>query len=305
MMIGAVDVGGTKIAVGLMDEHGAILAQQSCPSAQERGFADGMSRISRMLSDCLALFPRQTLAGIGIGCTGPIDPVSGVLGPNNFLRSWEGHSIATSLEEAFGVTVATENDADAAALAETRWGAGKDAESCIYITVSTGIGGGIVNQGHLVRGVNGAHPELGHHGMDPNGPRCACGMHGCWERLAAGPALALWFAEQGGEPGADARRICELATQGEPLAQAAVERESFYLGIGLANMVTLFTPQVIVLGGGVMESWPLFEKTVRETIRTQCGLVPHQRTHLVRASLGTHTGLAGGAAAWLHRYPGL
>lgn len=304
MLIGAVDIGGTKIAVGLVDEHGRILAQRTCPTEPEGGFTSGVERIDHMLRACLDAFPGQSLAGIGIGCTGPVDPVSGILGNNNFLIGWEGENLSAQFEERFGVTVALENDADAAVLAEAGWGAGQGASRCLYITVSTGIGGGLVLDDHLYRGVDGAHPEMGHQVIEPAGPLCTCGALGCWEALASGPALAAWYNQQRGdahEP-VDARQVCRLASEGQPMALSAVEREGFYLGIGLANLVSLFTPDVIVLGGGVMESWPLFEDSVRAIIRRNCKLVPYERTRLVQAALGLQTGLAGAARVWLHRY---
>ena len=296
---GAVDIGGTKIAVGLVAPDGRILAQEQSPTCPERGVQDGLRRISAMLRACLGRCEGVALEGIGIGCTGPVDPHTGVLGPNNFLDGWAGHNLQAHLSAEFGVPAATENDADAAALAETMWGAGQGARRCIYITVSTGIGGGLVFDGKLYRGVDGAHPELGHHVIDPAGPRCFCGMRGCWESLASGPALAAWY--NGAEGHLDARAVCQLAAHGDLLALWAVRREAYYLGLGLANLVSLFTPDVIVLGGGVMESWPLFEPTVRQTIRTSCGLVPSEKTRLVRAAIGIHAGLAGAGAVWFHR----
>jgi glucokinase len=205
--------------------------------------------------------------------------------------------------------VAIENDADAAVLGEAAWGAGQGASCCLYVTVSTGIGCGILLDGRVYRGAGGAHPELGHIIIDPGrGPVCFCGARGCWESLAAGPALAGWYNTQvlerrlPGESALDAREICRRAQAGEPLAREAVEREGYYLGIGLANLISIFVPQVIVLGGGVMESWGLFEQPVRAMIRQSCGLVPYQRTVLRRASLGMRTGLAGAAQVWFHRY---
>lgn len=304
MLIGAVDIGGTKIAVGLVDEHGHILRQAVCPTEADRGFAKGVERIEQMLRGCLEAFAGEQLAGIGIGCTGPVDPISGIMGNNNFLVSWEGENLSAPFVDRFGVAVALENDADAAVLAEAAWGAGRGASRCLYITVSTGIGGGLVLDGHLYRGVDGAHPEMGHQVIEPTGPICTCGASGCWEALASGPALAAWYNQQQPVPPepVDAREVCRLASEGQPLALAAVDREGFYLGIGLANLVSLFTPDVIVLGGGVMESWPMFEDAVRAMIRRNCRLVPHERTRLEQAALGLQTGLSGAARVWLHRY---
>jgi glucokinase len=149
---------------------------------------------------------------------------------------------------------------------------------------------------------------MGHQVIDPaRGPQCFCGAKGCWESLASGPAFGAWYTEQARErgltvPPADAREVCLRAEQGDSLAQEAVLREGYYLGQGLANLVTLFVPDVIVLGGGVMQSWPMFAGQVRAIIRQNCGLVPHERTDLRLASLGTKTGLAGAARVWFHRY---
>ena len=307
-LIGAVDVGGTKLAVGLVDAAGQILTQEVAPTRRDKGFDVGLASIREMLERCLQRTPSARLLGVGVGCTGPVDPHTGVLGPNSFLPLWEGVNTIDLLRDALGVPVAIENDADAAALGESAWGAGQGASRCIYATVSTGIGCGIVIDGHLYRGAGGAHPELGHVIIDPGrGPVCYCGGRGCWESLASGPALAAWYAVQRQERGlppepADAREICRRAGQGDSLAQEAVVREGYYLGIGLANLITTFIPDVIVLGGGVMESWPLFEGQAQAVIRQTCGLVPYERTQLRKASLGTRTGLAGAARVWFHRY---
>jgi glucokinase len=303
-MIGAVDIGGTKIAVGLVSPEGRILAQEVSPTAAERGVDEGLERICAMLAACQAQIPGSQLEGIGVGCTGPVDPETGVLGPNSFLPFWEGVALVERLRSLTGVSVAIENDADAAALGEAAWGAGRGATHCIYVTVSTGIGCGILVDGKLYRGVGGAHPELGHHVVDWSSKQeCYCGGRGCWESLASGPAMAAWYQAQMADAGAvDAHEICYRAAAGELLALESVERESIYLGIGLANLINAFVPQVIVLGGGVMQSWPLFTHLAQETIRQCCRLVPYEKTQLRLASLGARTGLAGAARVWYHRF---
>lgn len=307
-LVAAVDVGGTKIAVGLVDAQGRIAVSESAATARDRHFDTGLIQIGDLLNSCLRRVPGAHLLGMGVGCTGPVDPRTGVLGPNSFLPLWEGVNTVERLQRAFGLSVAIENDADAAALGEAAWGAERGAGRCIYVTVSTGIGCGIVLDGKLYRGAGGAHPEIGHVIIDPaRGPACFCGGRGCWESLASGTALADWYAGQRRARGLpderlSAKEVCQRAVSGEALAHEAVEREAGYLGIGLANLVTAFIPDVIVLGGGVMESWPLFETRVRQIIRETCGLVPHERTVLARASLGAGTGLAGAARVWFHRY---
>lgn len=299
-LIGAVDIGGTKIAVGLLDAAGQVLEAASCPTEPEKGFDDGLERIGGLLRTCLSSRPQDTLQGIGVGCTGPVDPHTGVLGPNSFLPLWEGVGMIDAMQKAFNVPVAIENDADAAALGEYTWGAGQGAQRFLYLTVSTGIGGGLIIDGEVYRGAGGAHPELGHLMIEAGvGEVCYCGGRGCWESLASGPALAAWYNSQTGTS-LDARAVCQRALQGEDLARQTVEREGRYLGLGLANMINAFVPDVIVLGGGVMASWALFEQQVHATIRQNCQLVPYERTELRLASLGAQTGLAGAACVFYH-----
>ena len=308
-LVGAVDIGGTKIAVGLVNAAGKIIEQEVCSTDREKDYRHGVESILNLLERCLQRRPEARLLGIGVGCTGPMDPQTGVLGPNSFLPLWEGVSMVDLLQERLNLPVAIENDADAAALGEAAWGAGQGAARCIYVTVSTGIGCGILLDGRLYRGAGGAHPELGHILIDPSqGSQCYCGGNGCWESLASGPALAAWYSAQRRERGlevegfADARAVCALAAQGEPLAREAVLREGYYLGVGLTNLITTFVPDVIVLGGGVMESWPMFAEPARAVIRQSCNLVPHERSVLRQASLGARTGLAGAARVWFHRF---
>jgi glucokinase len=293
-MIGAVDIGGTKIAAGMLTGTGRILARTQSPACPERGWLDGLAQMVGMLQET-ARQAGGELEGIGVGCTGPVDPFTGLLGKVEFFPGWEGCNLVAGLQDAFGVTVYLENDADAAALGELAWGAGRGAQRFLYVTISTGIGGGLVFDGCIYRGVDGAHPEIGHHVIDPSGPPCSCGACGCWESLACGPALARRAGMS------SALEVCQAAERGEPDACRAVAQEAWYLGLGLANLVTLFTPDVIALGGGVMHSRHLFWDTILQTIRSNCGLVPFEKTRLVPASLGAVAGLAGATQVWLQR----
>ncbi len=305
-MLGAVDVGGTKIAAGIVDENGALICSRTCDTGAGRGYDDALARIVEMLRGCVQ-DSGADLKGIGIGCTGPVDPVAGIIGDVDFLPGWQGANLVADLSEVFGVSIAMENDADAAALGEARWGAGRGKERFIYVTVGTGIGGGIIFSGRLYRGAAGTHPEIGHHVIDPSGPRCFCGARGCWEVLARGPAMAEWVAAQAppGWPHVDGltgKRVCELSLGGDDLARKAVRRESYYLGLGVANLITLFAPDVIVLGGRVMESAPQFWSGIQDIVSGSCGLVPSQNTLITVASLGSSGPLVGAAQVWSHRF---
>lgn len=301
-MTGAIDIGGTKIAVGVVDEDGKVLASAECSTDAKRGFADAMDHITSMLRDCVQR-SGASIDGIGIGCTGPVDPITGEIGDVNCIKEWKGANPVGELSSRFDVSVAMENDADAAALGESSWGAGRGREHMVFVTVGTGIGAGVLIGGKLYRGVDGSHPEIGHHVIDASGPSCYCGARGCWEVLARGPAMTEWMrAEDGTRGSLTAKEICDLARNGDALAAEAVEREGHYLGLGLANLVTIFTPEVIVLGGSVMQSAALFMTTIHKTIRRMCTQVPSDRVELRTASLGSQTGLIGAARVWHHRF---
>lgn len=304
-MIGAVDIGGTKIAVGMVDDNGKVLSRMEAPTDPNR-YSDSVELIAHMLRRTAQRAGAQ-ITGIGIGSTGPVDPMRGEFGDVDFLPGWRGKSPVKDLATVFNVSAALENDGDAAALAEAGWGAGRNRKRLIYITVGTGIGGGIIIDGQLYRGVEGAHPEVGHQVIDPAGPQCTCGFHGCWESLAAGPAMVAWLernapADYPHRPGITAKRICELALEGDALAQQAVETEAFYLGMGLANLINLFTPDAIVLSGSVMRSASLFMDRIRALIRSGCRFVPAEKTELTLASLGDDTNLIGAARVWHYRF---
>ena len=300
--IGAVDIGGTKIAVGIVRDDGHILHRSECPTDATRGFPDAVRRIREMLGH--AIDRSGPIDGVGIGCPGPLDPFAGVIGNVGTLPGWDGCNLTQAIGAHFGVSAVTENDADAAALAEYAWGATQTSGTLIYVTISTGIGGGIVQGGRLYRGVRGAHPELGHQIIDPSGPLCYCTLSGCWESLASGSAMSASFPNTNPQTGPrSATQICQLARQGDPHAVAALKREAHYLGLGLANLVTLFAPEVICLGGGVMQSSDLLLDDVRTMVRSLCTQVPVEYTTITLSSLGPDIGLLGAAQSWLLRIP--
>ena len=302
--IGGVDIGGTKIAAGIVDDSGRVLACRQAPTQTAGPWPQALTLISTMLREA-ARDADATIVGIGIGSTGPLDPLTGRFQNLDTIPQWSGASPVDDLAREFNVSVAMENDADAGALGEATWGAGRNKSRLIYVTVGTGIGGGIIFDGHLYRGVDGAHPEVAHQVIDVNGPPCSCGLRGCWEVLACGPGMAKWMAshsEYRGDPGLTARRIYEHAMAGDPLAARAVERENFYLGIGLANLVNLFTPDAVILGGSVMKSAGVFLNDIRKVMQQGCRFVPLDKVNLSLASLGDDANLIGAARVWHHRF---
>lgn len=304
-MIGAVDIGGTKIAVAGVTDTGEIISSREWRT-REYSAVDNVRKIGSSLHEVARACGK--LSGAGISCTGPVDPATGVVQNVDLLPGWEGLPLCDTIASKTGLSVAMENDADAAALAEFTWGAGRAASRFVYITLSTGIGGGAVFGGELYRGVAGSHPEPGHQGLDPSGPKCYCGAFGCWEALASGPAMARWASEnwpvdQERPNGIlDAETICAMARSGHTFACAVVEREATWIGIGLANIITSLCPDVIALGGGVVASADLLLATAKNTVRTRCGLVPHDKVNITTATLGRNAALIGAARVWQLRY---
>ena len=303
-MIGAVDIGGTKIAAGIVDHTGRVLAKFETPTEAARAYPHGLGHMVRMLGEA-ATKASTELSGIGIGSTGWVYPFTGEFGDVDFLPGWKGCNPMKDLAREFGVRVALENDGDAAVLGEAAWGAGKGKSRLIYVTVGTGIGGGIILDGELYRGADQSHPEVGHHVIDAFGPECTCGFRGCWEALATGPAMAEWFNTNAKATSRhpeilSAKEIFQLAKQGHLLAQEAVAREAHYLGLGVANLINLFVPDRIVLGGSIMKSVDLEE--IRKLIAKGCRFVPLEKTELALASLGEDANLIGAAQVWHYRF---
>jgi glucokinase len=293
-----VDIGGTKIAVAAVSTEGKIITLTEI----ETRAAEGAPRVIARLTAALhSIAQPETLLGIGIGCTGPVDPRTGhVMNPYT-LPTWEDVDIVSPLAEEFQTRVVLENDCDAAALGEFWQGAAQGTQHAVYVTVGTGIGAGLILQGKLYRGVSMVVGEFGHTTIDYAGPACYCGAHGCLEMYAAGPAIARAYQSKTGMTHATARDVVQAAASGDADAIEVVERTAYYLGIGLANLISLLAPDVIVLGGGVMEHFELFQPTIRDTISKNVGLVPWQDVKITRAALGANAGVIGAAKGLLER----
>lgn len=300
-MIAGVDIGGTKIAVGFVDALGHVVIREDTPIYVERGPEEATARIL----DILRRQMRSTgifVAGIGIGCTGPVDPISGELGDVNTLPGWRGWNPCRELSANLQVDVVLENDADAALLGEARVGANRGTRNMLCVIIGTGIGTGLLLEGKIYRGAGYSHPELGHHVIEVSGPACSCGARGCWEAFAAGPAMEKWFSDHAeGQPAMDAKEICAQARLGDVRALRAVQRTAEYLGIGLANIISTFVPEKIVFGGSVMQSADLLLPRMREIVQQNCRLVPYERCEIALASLGQDLGLIGAAQVWDYR----
>ena len=291
-----IDIGGTKIAVATVRGGGEILRETQIPTESERGFVSGVARIAEAAALVLSESGWNTsdLAGIGVGCAGPVDPVHGTIHNPHTLPGWTGGNIVAALGEWFGCPVILENDADMALHGECSAGAGRGFDPVVMLTFGTGIGGAARASGAILRGVGGEHPELGHVPVDPAGPPCYCGARGCFETLASGSALSAAARAQGLR---DARHLLARAVEGDPAAQSVRGQALAATATAAWTIVHTLLPERIILGGGVMdEHYEPFAAAVSEAI-SKATLVSAGRIGVARAELGNRAGLVGAASA--------
>jgi glucokinase len=284
----ALDIGGTNLRVAALDADGAILARREQPTDSRRGTRDGLARIAALIAE---VDPAPD--AIGAGVTGPV--VGGVIENPHTLPGWEGMDLGSALRERFGVPVVVDNDANAAALGEWWRGAGAGTRRLAMITFGTGIGAGFVIDGVVQRASDGRHGEAGHQVLDPAGPECYCGARGCWEQLAAGPALPRLAREAGLDVGHGAE-LTALARAGDERALAAFAALGRWIGLGLVNVIAFFTPDAIVLGGGIGGEHDLFAAAVEDVLARHTAVVPVAGVRVVAAARPDDAGLLG--AAW-------
>jgi glucokinase len=244
-----VDIGGTNVRVAQVDSTGTAGHVLSEPLDARRGGGRPLAQLTDMIGALLEKSGPERPAGIGVGATGPVDPEKGVVGNVPTLPEQFRGPVADRLAAGFGVPVRLENDADAAAAGESWTGAGAGAEVFACVTVGTGIGGGVIRCGKIVRGPRGWHPEFGHHVVDPSGPLCYCGMHGCVESLASAPAVARAAVEAGALPvGAEAADVFGAAGH-DRACRAIVDRAHSAIATAVVNLVALHAPDLVVLAG--------------------------------------------------------
>jgi glucokinase len=302
-----VDLGGTVLRAGAFDAQGKMLVVRETPIEAALGPESGLRKMQRLIEQVWAESEAKSLAGIGIGATGPIDPIHGIINNPFTLPTWENVRVFEWMEKAFSLPVTLENDADVAALGEYWKGAGQAIQRLYAITIGTGVGTALILDGEIYRGVDGSHPEGGHMVLDPSGPPCYCKMHGCWESLCAGPAIERQARESdlsgsrllemtaGERDKLEARMVFDAARIGDTTAQSIVDAFTRYLIQGILNVCILFVPDVIVLSGGIMRSADLFMPHLEGALQAYTEMVPAHRVHITPAKLGYYAGLYGAA----------
>lgn len=302
-----VDVGGTKIAAGVIDESGQILekARRKSPATDPEAMEDA-------IADAVAdLRERHDVTSIGVGAPGFVDAGrSTVLFAPNV--AWRDEPLRADLERRTGLPVVVENDANAAAWGEFQFGAGYDVDDLLLVTIGTGVGGGLVVDGELYRGAFGIAAEIGHMRVVPGGRDCGCGRHGCWEQYASGTALVRGVHEdaRNGYPQSEAvleraggsveaitgQMVTEAAQAGDAYAQSKIEEIGRWLGEGIATLAAILDPATVALGGGVADVGDLLLRPALEAFRSSLTGGGHRPELEIRmAQLGNAAGLIGAA----------
>jgi glucokinase len=310
-----VDVGGTKVAAGLVNADGEISFQMRTPMAANDAAA-GLAAVISAIDAVRATADSHSeidgsITAIGICAPGPLDPRTGiVINPPN-LPAWRNFPLAAEISKIYSLPVRVDNDGNAAALAEALWGAGRGFRNVFCATIGTGIGTGIVFDRHIYHGRTGAAGEGGHMSIDYRGPRCGCGKRGCIEVFASGPAIARRASETIAESGRAStildeaggrldRITSEMVGQayaaGDLLAKEVLQETALFLTVWLGNIVDLLEPDVMILGGGAASMLLPFFDEIRDQLPTWCVNSHCQDIPLISAHYGADAGIAGGAA---------
>ena len=300
------DLGGTKILAGLVDETGIVHHEWRLATPVEgggeaimQGLIDAVATIRGQLSASQA----AGLVGIGVSTAGHVDHVQGkVLYCTGNVPGWSGMPVAERLEAACGLGVTVDNDANCAAYGEYWAGAGRGVANLLAITLGTGLGGGIVADGHVIRGARGGGAELGHLILVPDGRSCNCGQNGCWESYASGTAIARSARELGTwGPEVTSHEVFAKARAGDAAALGVIHQMADHLAIGIVSMINILDPQRIVIGGGVSNQADLYLPRVREQVTARYGERGWDVQEIRVAALGERAGMIGAAGEALAR----
>ncbi len=302
-VIAGIDIGGTKIALAIATPDRRIIAKTKFPTEIARGpewiLQDCAERAAKLAAEAGA-----EVSGFGVGCAGPVDIANGrVLSPPN-LPGWNNFPIVEALAKYSGVPVVLENDANVAALGEQAFGAGRAFNNIIYVTISTGIGGSIISSGNIIHGLTGNAGEIGHMTVMPGGPVCGCGARGCLEAICSGTNIAKRFLQElhngresslklvSGTP-ITTVDVARAAAAGDPLAKEVWDETIYYLAIGIGNLIVMFEPEAIIIGGGVSLTGDLLFAGLRTAVKEHVKIFPIDKIQILPAELGGESGLYG------------
>ena len=303
-----IDIGGTKLATVVADSTGHILNKVRKPTLSERGPEYALQLLFDMVRETIELadLKQEAISAIGVSCGGPLDTKTGIVYSPPNLPGWDALPLKAQLESEFQIPVTIENDANACALAEYRFGGGRGYDAVLYMTMSTGIGGGIVIDGQVYHGANDSAGEVGHQILLPDGPSCGCGKRGCLEALCSGPAIArraqaavrndsasamaLLDLANGRIEDVRSEHVLEAARQGDVLALQLVEETAYYMGWGIANLVNVLNPDIVLLGTIAIAAGDLLLDPIRKTVSQFAMTRPAEAVKIAPAQLGDTLG---------------
>ena len=300
-----IDLGGTSVKAALVDELGGTFFENVLPSFASVSASAVLGQLAKAASALREKADANgwTVRGIGLGTPGIVDETNRmVLGGAENISGWENIDVATHLEERTGLPVVIGNDANMMGIGETRYGAAKGCTHVVFLTVGTGIGGAVIIDGKLFSGYANRGTELGHVPLIADGEQCACGATGCLEHYASTSALVRRFSELAKEqsPVSDTpvngEMIVRLYQEGSPVAVRCMNEHFFYLGRGIAGFINIFSPQRVVIGGGISEAGPFYIEEIRKVVRQQVMSSCAVNTEIVASSLGNRAGLVGAAS---------
>lgn len=304
-----VDLGGTNLRTALLSSEGDILDKRKEATYASEGWKKVVQRLIQNIArqQEIAIQQGLSVAAVGVGAPGVIQVDKGIVVKSPNFPDWNNLPLKDELEKVLSLPVTIENDANAAALGEQWRGAGKGIGSMILLTLGTGVGGGIVLNKQIWHGADGMAGEVGHMTIIPDGRQCGCGNAGCLEMYASARGIVQSYRDAGGasETGIQSEitsaQVYQAASEGNACAVKVMQDMGRILGIGIANLINIFNPEMVVIGGGVKDAWPLFIDSTRAEIRKRAFEVPAARTEIVPSKLGDDAGMVGAAAAALQK----
>lgn len=308
----AADLGGTNLRIAAVDEHGNVVHRLRVPTPESLARADITAAIGDLASQCIELLGADSRpAAFGVAAPAIVSSADCTIFSSPNLPELDGYDLAGELQKRLGLPVMLENDANSAAVGENWLGASRGVQNSICVTLGTGVGGGLIFDGKLMRGVDGTAGEVGHVTVEPDGYPCGCGSNGCVEQYASATAIKhiatlLKAKYPDSELAAieqpSAVDVFEAGKRGDALALEVFRQVGAYLGIALAGLINVLNPEVIVIGGGVSAGWDLFIEHAHAQIKKRAFRQPGERAKLVRAELGDDAGILGAAKLALETY---
>lgn len=299
-----IDLGGTQLRAALVDGSGALRSRAAAPTDTAGGPRAVLRQMQALFGEVTRGIDAASIAGVGVSSPGPLDSAAGVVLGIPTLPGWVDIPLTNWLRDMLKLPVTLENDGVAAAIGEWHFGAGRGLSDFVYVTVSTGIGGGVIADGRVLRGRRRLAAHLGHMTTAPDGEVCQCGNRGCWEAQASGTAFGERARRRAAQqPGSslhalgamvDARQVFDAARAGDTLALDLVATQAALLGVGIASLLHLFSPQAVVIGGGVSAGFELLRPGIDAEVRARA-MPPFREVPVVAAQLGPNSGLVGAA----------